>query len=63
MKSVLPGDFVKKTLSKVPAVKENEKKVGISTQSAGLTRGAQSPRKSMPYIWKVKKKSQESDKK
>ena len=56
-------EFVKKTLSKIPGVKGDERKVDISTQSAGLTRGAKSPVKSMPYIWKVKKKAEESDKK
>ena len=60
-KKPVPGDFVRKTLSKIPAAKGDEKKVDMSTQSAGLTRGAKSPRKSMPYIWKVKKKAQQSD--
>ena len=62
-KRVPSGDFVKNTLFKIPALKENEKKVDISTTSAGLTRGAESPRKSMPYIWKVKKSSKKSGKK
>ncbi|UCE17325.1 MAG: hypothetical protein JSV84_10515 [Gemmatimonadota bacterium] len=56
-------DFIKKTLSKIPAVEGDEKKVDISTQSTGLTRGAHSPRKSMPYIWKVKKNAAASEKK
>ena len=55
-------DFVRKTLSKIPAAKEDDKKVDISTTSAGLTRGAKNPRKSMPYIWKVKTKAKEPDK-
>lgn len=56
------GEFVKKTLDKIPTVKGGEKKVDISTQAAGFTRGARSHRKPMPYIWKVKKSKEESDK-
>ena len=56
------GDLVKKTLDKIPAVKGGEKRVKISTQAAGFTRGAKSQRKPMPYIWKVKKSKEKSDK-
>ena len=47
--------FVKKTLDKIPAAAGGEKKVDISTQSAGMTRGAKPHVRRMPYIWKVKK--------
>ena len=56
-------EFVKKTLSKIPTAKVSEKKIDISTQSAGLTRGAKSSRKPMPYIWKVKRTQKETNKK
>jgi hypothetical protein len=48
------SDFVKRTLSKIPTAKDGEKKIDISTPSAGLTRAAKAQKKPMPYIWKVK---------
>ncbi|MFQ6091715.1 MAG: hypothetical protein ACE5OR_03370 [bacterium] len=64
LSSKKPGvvEFVQKTLKKIPAAKRGEGKVEISTQSAGLTRGAKSRREPMPYIWKIKKQPKKSEK-
>ena len=52
--------LVKKTLDKIPAVTENETKVEMSSQTAGMTRGAKLHQRPMPYIWKIQKSQRTS---
>ena len=55
--------FVRSTLDKIPAAQRGERKVGISTPSAGLTRGAKSRTAKMPYIWKIQRRPKQAEKK